>query len=162
LDANNQRIIRGICIFCRVFLYTGIDMRRPKIQSKTFRYIVGFVGGLIIFVGLPEGARWVHGGAIAQQAIGGIYGTAPAPVIGDSVTGNRDVNVTTTPGQTGNVVGGESTMMVCPGTLAPGQGAIGTYVGPGGHMNTTVIAGGGSGSVTGYRSTMTVGGPRCK
>ena len=136
-------------------------MRFAKFSSRV-RYTAGFAIGLVIFLAAPEGVRWINGGAVAQQALGGIYGNGPAPIIGDNVMGQRNVTVTTGPGQTGAVVGGETNMTVCPNGLAPGQGAIGTYVGPGGNMTVTVTANGGGGSATGYRSTMIVGGAGCK
>jgi hypothetical protein len=82
-------------------------------------------------------------------------------IVGDMVTGHRDISVTTDPNQAGPVVGRENSMTVCPGAAAPGQSVIGTYIGPGASEHVTVTANG-SGSATGLRSTVTVGGAGCK
>jgi hypothetical protein len=131
-------------------------MRSSKISS-TARYALGFAIGLVIFVAAPESARWFHGGAIAQQTLGTVYGLPPNTTVGTVIQGQSGISVTTGPGQTGTIVGGETNVTTC-----PGQGnVVGTYVGPGSSMNVTVNANGGSGSVTGYRSSVTVGGPGC-
>jgi hypothetical protein len=121
------------------------------------RYAIGFVVGLIMFVGAPEGIRLFNGGAIAQQSL-----IPNNTIIGNTITGPSSFSATSGPGQTGPVVGGESNVTVCPGQNGQAPNAVGTYVAPGGSLSASVSANGGGGSVTGYRSSVTVGGPGCK
>src|SRR5438105_86195 len=103
------------------------------------------LAGLTLFVGLPEGARWLNGGAFAQETFNSLQNT----VIGNAVLGHQSYSVTT-PGA-GSVTGGESNMTVCPGENSP-RNVIGTYVPPGGSLNSTVtVTGNSGGSATGYR-----------
>lgn len=123
--------------------------------SKPRRYLAGFALGLLVFVGVPEGVRWFHGGAIAQQAL------FPNSVTGTTIQGQGTFSATGSPGQTGPVVGGESNVTVCPGQNGQTPSVVGTHVPPGSSLSATA-SGGGGGSVTGYRSTVTVGGADCK
>ena len=124
--------------------------------NRAARYATRFGVGLLVFIAVPEGVRWMQGGAIAQQAI-----FLNNTIIGNTINGRSDYSATGVPGQTGPVVGGESTVTVCPGQGGVGQNVIGTYVPPGSTMTATA-QGGGGGSVTGYRSTVIVGGPGCR
>ena len=127
---------------------------RFRSPGRSARYTIWFALGLVVFIGGPETVRWFHGGALAQQV--------PFPgntTYGTVIQGNSSYSVTGTPGQTGPVVGGESNVIACPGQSG---NIVGTYVPPGGSLHVTVTDGGGSGSVTGFRSTVTVGGPGCQ
>jgi hypothetical protein len=99
----------------------------------------------------------------AQLVLGHPVKVADNVIIGTDITGHQDISVTTVPGQVGDVVGGETNTTVCPGSISPGQSVIGTRIGPDGSLHVGVTANGGSGgSVTGFRSTLTVGGgPGC-
>lgn len=88
-------------------------------------------------------------------------GTQPPVITQDYIGGLKDISVNAGPANTGSAIGEAHSMTVCPGALAPGQSAATTYVAPGGKMRVDVTANGG-GSVTGYRSSMTFGGPDCK
>jgi len=116
------------------------------------------VGGLVVFLLVPLEARHIHGGAFAQSISRPSDG---GTVIGTEVQGKQSITVTGSPSQTGPLVGGESNVTACPGQNGP-RNVIGTYVGPGNSLSVTVTGNGGGGSVTGYRSSVTVGGPDCK
>ena len=47
-------------------------------NSKPIRYAVGFVIGIIVFIGIPEAARWMNGGAFAQGTPSAVM-PLPAP-----------------------------------------------------------------------------------
>jgi hypothetical protein len=122
--------------------------------TSTTRYALGFAFGLIAFIGAPEGARWLNGGAIAQQSLlpgNTVYGTV--------LNGQNNFSATGSPGQTGPVVGGQSNVTACPGQ---GSNVVGTYVPPGSSLSVTASGGGGSGPVIGFSSSVTVGGPNCR
>ena len=128
-------------------------MRLPR--NRDARYAVRFAIGCLVFIGMPEIARSLHGGAFAQQTLNNLYGNT---VIGKAIIGNNQGGVaasfsaTGSPGQTTPVIGGESNVKAC-----PGQNAVGTLIiqnGPGTGMKVTA---GGNGPAIGYRSTVTVG-----
>jgi hypothetical protein len=51
-------------------------------RTRTWRligYIVTFVAGLMVFVGMPEMARWAHGGAFAQAEAPSTSQATPSP-----------------------------------------------------------------------------------
>jgi len=132
-----------------------ISLTRPAV-----RYSVGFVAGLAIFVAFPESVRLLTGGAIAQQTLGGIPGIPGNAAVGTYIGGPTRYSVAGAPGPGEMLVGGESSVVACPGQRP--QNVVGTYVGPGGSLQSTVTAtGGNGGSVIGYRSSVTIGGPNC-
>jgi hypothetical protein len=130
-------------------------------HRPAIRYAIGIAIGLVIFVAAPMGARWINGGAIAQQTLSGIPGMPSNATVGTTITGPVTSSVTGAPGPGETLVGGESTVVTCPG---PGQqSVVGTYVAPGGSLHSTVtVTGGNGGSAIGFRSSVTVGGPGCK
>jgi hypothetical protein len=101
----------------------------------------------------PFGIR-VLNGIFAQEAA--------APIFGNKISGHAEYSGVGSPDQIGPVTGGETNVTVCPDRDGRYPSAVGTYVGPGSSMTATASNGGGNGSVTGYRSTVTVGGPGCK
>jgi hypothetical protein len=149
-----ERIVCRLCTFSRFFQDIGGRMQR---FSQTTRYAVGFAAGLVVFIGVPEGARWFNGGALAQQTFypNTYFGTVLPP-------GQTDFSATGGPGQTGPVIGGSSNVTACPGQMPPGSSVVGTYVPPGSTMTATARGNGGSGPVIGYQSSVTLGGPGCK
>lgn len=125
------------------------------------RYAIGFALGVVIFVVAPESARWINGSAIAQQTLGGIPGMPPNTTIGTFVDRPTTFSVTGAAGPGQTLVGGESSVVACPGQ-GP-QNVVGTYVGPGGSLQSSVVVtGGNGGSATGFRSSVVVGGPGCR
>lgn len=90
----------------------------------------------------------------------GTGGSTPSgnTTYGTVIHGDSTISATGSPGRTDPVVGGESNVTACPGQSG---NVVGTYIPPGGHFNVTASNAGG-GSVTGFRSTVTVGGPGCK
>ena len=114
-------------------------------MHHTTRYAIGFAVGLVMFIAAPEGIRWIHGGALAQQTFipnNTYFGTVLRP-------GRTDFSATSGPGQTGPVIGGSSNVTACPGQMAPGSSVVGTYVPPGSSMSATATGNGGSGPVIG-------------
>lgn len=83
-------------------------------------------------------------------------------IVGTDITGHADISVTTSPDQRGDVVGAESVATGCPGSISQGQTIMGTRVGPTGDLHVTMTTNGGSGSVTGFRSSAIAGGSGCK
>jgi hypothetical protein len=158
LDSCIKWCVRSNSSFRCILKNLGVSMRRSETR-RTTRYAIGFVIGLMIFVVAPEGARWLHGGAMAQKTLDSIYSIPNNTAIGTAITGNTTFSATGSPGQTSPIIGGESNVTACPGQ---GQNVIGTYVGPGSSMTVHAESGGGTGPVTGFRSTMTVGGPGCR
>lgn len=116
--------------------------------------IIAAIIGVFAFVAVPELARWVNGGAFAQQDPHQTNTT-----FGTVIQGDSSFSATGAPGQDAPVVGGESNVTACPGQSA---NVVGTYVPPGSSLHVTASSGGGSGSVTGFRSTVTIGGPGCR
>ena len=130
-------------------------------RKFTPRYTTGFAVGLIVFLAAPEGVRWLHGGAVAQQTLGSIPGLPNNTAVGTVITGPTTNSVTGAPGPGETLVGGESSVVACPGQGGP-QNVVGTYVAPGGSLKSTVTAtGGNGGSVIGFRSSVAIGGPGC-
>jgi hypothetical protein len=127
--------------------------------NEAARYAIGFAVGLIVFIAAPEGVRWFHGGAFAQQSVGSVYGVAPNTIYGNVLNGHTDITATGSPGQAGDVIGGSSNVTACPGQ---GSSVVGTYVPPGSSMHVTATGNGGSGSVIGFQSSVTVGGAGCR
>jgi len=133
-------------------------MRFPTVRPAV-RYAVGFAIGLVTFVVAPEGVRWLHGSAVAQQTLSNIPGMPPNTTVGTVVGGDLNSSVTIAPGQTAqSVVGAESSVTACPGRSGS---VVGTYIPPGGHMSVDITNNGTVGSATGFLSSVTVGGPGC-
>lgn len=109
------------------------------------------------------GSIYGNQGIVTQDQTGNNYlsSVPPNTAIGTVINGQGSISVMTGSGQSGPVVGGETNMTVCPNAIGPEQSAIGTYVGPGSSLHVTVTDNGGSGPVTGYRSSVTVGGSGC-
>ena len=148
---------RGLC---GLFENLGVTMRLSTIRP-TARYALGFSIGIVIFVVAPLSARWVNGGAVAQQTLSNLPGMPPNTAVGTFITGPTSYSATGAPGPGQTLVGGESSVVACPGQ-GP-QSVVGTYVGPGGNLQSSATATGGSGgSVIGFRSSVTVGGPGCR
>lgn len=125
------------------------------------RYAIGFAVGLVVFVAVPETARWINGGPIAQQTLNGIPGMPESTTVGAFINHPTTLSVTGSPGRGQTLVGGESSVTACPGQGA--QNVIGTYVGPGGSLRSNVtVTGGEGGSAIGFRSSVKVGGPGCQ
>jgi hypothetical protein len=61
------------------------------------RYIIGAAVGVLVFVGLPETARWLNGGAFAQGDVSGSASVIAQNSIG-SITNNQGI---VTQGQSG-------------------------------------------------------------
>jgi hypothetical protein len=153
------------CILCRSGLGCvpkSIGVAMPQRFSQQSRYAIGFALGLIVFIAVPESVRWMNGGAVAQQTLSNIYNLPNNTAIGTVILGDKTVSATGSPDQTAPVIGGESNVTACPGQGSSPQSVVGTYVGPGSHLNVTASSGGGKGPVTGFRSSVTVGGPGCQ
>jgi hypothetical protein len=150
-----ERYICRVCSVSRFFKNPGGYMRFSKL-NRTTRYAIGFATGLVMFIAAPEGIRWLHGSAFAQQtfAPNTYFGTVLPP-------GRTDFSATGGPGQAGPVIGGSSSVTACPGQMAPGSSVVGTYVPPGSSMTATATGNGGTGPVIGFQSRVTVGGAGC-
>jgi hypothetical protein len=98
----------------------------------------------------------------AQLIVGNPARASDGVIVGTDIACRSDISVTTSPGKAGDIISGETNTTVCPGSISPGQSLIGTRIGANGSLHVAVTASGGSGSVTGFRSGLTAGGPDCK
>jgi len=83
-------------------------------------------------------------------------------VIGTTIEGHKTFSATSQPGQSGTVIGGQSSVTACPDRNGQTPNVVGTYVPPGGSVTATASGNGGGGTIIGYQSTVTVGGPGCR